>query len=196
MSIKHKYVEPVLLFLSVYIFHFYFCQIGELLFIYAFQYLAELFPSIVKVVSPFESPEKYQLYLRMASTSGAIVCMAIMNYICLRIDNRKFEFIISKTDGKYELRDGIRLYFKEFLGSDMLVTSVPVAILVFSAYFIPKKFIDMGLSLVFGLGASLVDFYYPIEAIILVVLCSVITRTIAIPFVVRTWRALWLSGSV
>ena len=92
--------------------------------------------------------------------------------------------------------DYIRLYFKEFLGSDMLVTSVPVAILVFLAYFIPKKFIDMGLSLVFGLGASLVDFYYPIEAIILVVLCSVITRIIAVPFVVRTWRALWLSGSV
>lgn len=196
MSIKHKYVEPVLIFLAVYLFNYLLCQCGELLFIYSYSYLAEVMPSVVETVNPIHTPAEYELYLKGVATVGALVALFIMNYVSLRLDNEKFEYIITKTDGQYRLVDGVKLYFGEFFKSDAIASTVAVGVLVMGAYFIPEKLLDKGLLFVFKLGVSLIDFYGPVGAVVIAVLFSFITRIISVPLCVRTWRALWLSGSV
>ena len=196
MSIKHKYVEPVLIFLAVYIFHNVFRACSELIFIYAYNYLAEVIPNVVKTANPMTAPDQYAVYLKAVATFGAVGCLGILNYLSLRLDNKKFELIISKTDGKYRLKDGIRIYLKEFLKSDIISSTVPVAIFTAAAYFIPKKLLDYGLIYVFGLGASLADHYGLVGGVVLATVCSCVIRLLCVPFAVRTWRALWLSGSV
>lgn len=119
MSIKHKYVEPVLIFLAVYLFHYVICQCGELLFIYSYTYLSEVVPSLVKTVNPITTPDEYEMYLKGICTVGTLIGLFIMNYISLRLDNGKFEHMITKTDGQYTMKDGLRLYFSEFFISDI-----------------------------------------------------------------------------
>ena len=196
MSIKHKYVEPVLIFLAVYLFNYLLCQCGELLFIYSYSYLAEVMPSVVETVNPIHTPDEYELYLKGVATVGALIALFIMNYVSLRLDNEKFEYIITKTDGQYRLVDGVKLYFGEFFKSDAIASTVAVGVLVMGAYFIPEKLLDKGLLFVFKLGVSLIEFYGPVGAVVIAVLFSFITRIISVPLCVRTWRALWLSGSV
>ena len=196
MNIKHKYVEPVLIFLAVYLFNSLFCQVGELLFIYAHTYLSEMLPSVVDTVNPIHSPDEYELYLRAVATVGATVGLFLINYISLRMDNEKFEYVITKTDGQYRLADGVRLYFSEFLITDIIASTVTIGALVAGGCFIPEKLMDRGLVIIFGLGASLVEFYGPVGAVLIAVVASLITRMISVPLCVRVWRALWLSGSV
>ena len=196
MSIKHKYVEPVLIFLAVYLFNYLFCHIGEMLFIYSYNYLSEVVPSVVKTVNPMHMPDEYALYLKAIATSGAFVCLFMINYVSLRLDNQKFEYVIDKTDGQYRMRDGIRLYFREFFKSDLIASSAAIVVLVVGAGFIPEKFLDYGLIILFRLGASLVEHYGIVFSILISVFFSLLTRLISIPLALRTWRALWLSGSV
>jgi hypothetical protein len=196
MSIKHKYVEPVLIFLAVYLFSYLFCQCGELLFIYSYNYLAEVVPSVVQTVNPIHTPDEYELYLRSIATVGALVGTFLINYISLRLDNVKFEHVITETDGQYTMREGLALYFREFLRSDVIASTLPIALLVAGAYFIPEKLLDRGLIILFKPGASLIEFYGIVGSVIIAVIFSLLTRIASIPLALRTWRALWLSGSV
>lgn len=196
MSIKHKYVEPVLIFLAVYLFHYVICQCGELLFIYSYTYLSEVVPSIVKTVNPISTPNEYEIYLKCIATSGAFVGLFITNYVCLRLDNAKFEHVITKTDGQYTMKDGLRLYFSEFFISDVIASSIIIGPFVCGACFIPEKLLDKGLIFVFRIGVSLIEFYGIVGSVLIAILFSLITRLISVPLVLRAWRALWLSGAV
>ena len=196
MSIKRKYVEPVLIFIAVYLFNYLLCQCGELVFIYSYNYLAEVMPSVVDTVNPIHTPDEYELYLKCVATVGAFIGLFLINYVSLRLDNEKFEYIITKTDGQYRMADGIKLYFGEFFKSDLIASTVAVGTLVAGAHFIPEKLLDRGLIFIFKLGSSLIEFYGPVGAVAVAVLFSFVTRMISVPLCVRTWRALWLSGSV
>ena len=196
MSIKQKYVTPVLIFLAVYLFNYLLCQCGELLFIYSYNYLAEVMPSVVDTVNPIHTPDEYELYLKGVATFGALVGLFLINYVSLRMDNEKFEYLITKTDGQYRLKDGLKLYFAEFFKSDAIASTIAVGVLVAGARFIPEKLLDRGLIFIFRLGVSLVEFYGPVGAVAVAVLFSFVTRILSVPLCVRTWRALWLSGSV
>lgn len=196
MSIKRKYVEPVLIFIAVYLFNYLLCQCGELLFIYSYNYLTEVMPSVVDTVNPIHTPDEYELYLKGVATFGALVGLFLINYVSLRMDNEKFEYLITKTDGQYRLKDGLKLYFAEFFKSDAIASTIAVGVLVAGASFIPEKLLDRGLIFIFRLGVSLVEFYGPVGAVAVAVLFSFVTRILSVPLCVRTWRALWLSGSV
>ena len=196
MSIKQKYVTPVLIFLAVYLFNYLLCQCGELLFIYSYNYLAEVMPSVVDTVNPIHTPDEYELYLKGVATFGALVGLFLINYVSLRMDNEKFEYLITKTDGQYRLKDGLKLYFAEFFKSDAIASTIAVGVLVAGASFIPEKLLDRGLIFIFHLGVSLIEFYGPVGTVAVAVLFSFVTRILSVPLCVRTWRALWLSGSV
>ena len=196
MSIKHKYGEPVLIFLAVYLFHYVICQCGEMLFIYSYTYISEIIPSLVKTVNPINTPDEYEIYLKGIATAGAFVGLFIMNYVALRLDNGKFERVITKTDGQYTMRDGLKLYFDEFFISDVIASSIIIGPFVCGAYFIPEKLLDKGLIFLFRIGVSLIEFYGIVGSVAIAILFSLLTRLISVCLVLRTWRALWLSGSV
>ena len=196
MSFKKKYLFPVFIFLAVYTFNSLFYQCGELVFIYSYTYLSETVPSIVDTVNPIHTPEKYELYLKAATTVGAFIGLFFINYVALRMDNEKFEYIITKTDGQYRLSDGIKLYLSEFWVSDVIASTVTIGTLTVCACFVPDEWLDKGLILLFKLCVSLIEFYGPVWSVLIGILFSILTRVVAIPLCVRTWRALWLSGSV
>ena len=196
MNIKHKYVEPVLIFLTVYIFNVVLFKCGELLFIYAYNYLTETLPHLVKTVSPIHSPDEYELYLKASVSVAAFIGLWLINYVSLRLDNKKFEYVITKTDGQYRMTEGLSLYFREFLASDAIASTLMISAFVIPAAFIPEKLMDRGLVYIFKLGEMLIGYYGIVGAVIIAVIFSLATRLISVPLCLRTWRALWLSGSV
>ena len=196
MSIEQKYAEPVFIFLAVYIFNFILFRTGEMLFVYARGYLEEMMPHFVKAVSPMQSPTEYDKYLKAKVTIGALIGLCLINYLALRLDNKKFELIITRTDGQYRMREGVKLYCREFLLSDVIASTLPIIPFIVTAELVPEKLMDRGLIYVFKLGVSLGEFYGTVGAVIVGVIFSFSARVVCIPFVLRTWRALWLSGSV
>lgn len=196
MTLKQKYIEPILIYLAVYSASYLLCQVGEMLFTYLYTYLSEVTPGIVDTVNPINTPDEYKTYVTCISLSGVIAGIWLINYLALRFDNKKFEHVISKTDGKYTMREGLRLYYSEFVISDLIASTVVISAFVVGAYFIPEKWMDYGLIFIFKPGMELMKYCHPILAVMLVSAVSFATRLISVPPVVRKWRALWLSGSV
>ena len=196
MTFRRKYIEPILIYLAVYLASYLLCQVGEMLFTYAYTYLSEVTPNLVDTVNPIYTPDEYKLYLRCTSLSGVVVGIWLINYLALRFDNKKFEHVISKTEGKYTMREGLRLYYSEFVITDLIASTVVISAFVLGAYFIPEKWLDYGLVFLFKPGMELTSYCHPVLAVILVSAISFTTRLISVPPVVRKWRALWLSGSV
>lgn len=196
MSFKRKYVEPVLIFLAVYAFNVLFFKAGELLSIYTYSYFSSVLPSGVISSNPVSDPDAYEAYTRGVALFGTFVGLWLINYISLRLDNAKFEHVISLTDGQYELKDGIKLYFKEFFLSDVISAVAIVILITVGATFIPEKLMDYGFVFIFKIGDTLNALYHPVISVAIAATFSLVTRILSIPLAIRTWRALWLSGSV
>lgn len=196
MSVRHKYIGPVLIFLAVYAFSYLFCQAGELLCAYASSYLSSVLPGVFTVPNPIHSRDEYEAFMKASAAIGATISVGLMNYVALRLDNKKFEFIIAETDGQYTISEGIRLYLGEFLASDIISSTVIIAAAVIAAYFIPEKLMDYGLIIFLKLGASLTGYFELWQSLLIAVLSSITARLLSVPLALRTWRALWLSGSV
>ena len=142
------------------------------------------------------SPDEYKLYLKASATVAALIGLGLINYVSLRLDNKKFEHIITKTDGQYRMTEGIALYCKEFLISDVVASTLPIAAFIIPAAFIPEKLMDRGLVYIFKLGELLIEYYGIVGAVAVAIAFSLITRLLSAPLCLKTWRALWLSGSV
>lgn len=196
MKLKQKYIDPILIYLAVYAASYILCQVGEMLFTYAYTYLSEVTPSLVDTVNPVHTPDEYEVYLMCISVVGVIVGLWLINYLSLRLDNKKFEYIVSKTDGKYTMREGLGLYYDEFLITDLIASTVVISVFVLGAYFIPEKWMDRGLYLIFKPGMELMKYCHPVFAVIIASTVSFTTRILSVPAAVRKWRALWLSGAV
>jgi hypothetical protein len=151
-------------------------------------------------------PTLFPLYGKLAEKAEYIelqkslslwgICLALMliNLIALKLENKKYERIVVQTDGMYLLRDGIKLYFKEFYKSDLITAALVPALLVIPPYFIPEKAMGyFGLIIPTWLGYILKSEYKLIPAMLMVAFFSYLGRLISIPLCVKSWRAAWLS---
>ena len=194
MKFKHKYLEPVMLYLVVYIFGLWLFGFGLGAVRAVYEYLNHLLPNIFPLYNPIYEPEKH-LELQNSYTVAAIfIALLLINFIALKFDNKKYEKIISQTDGQYLILDGIKLYFKEFLLSDVFCSLVLPMLLVIPPYFIPEDILGKyGLILITWLGYHMSTVHGLVPAIFTVALFSFAARLISIPECVKSWRAAWLS---
>ena len=197
MKLRHRYLNPIGVFLIVYMFGLllfgFSCEAVE----WIYTYLNHLFPRIFPVYSIILEKEEYYKLLRIQTLIGLFLSLFLIHFISLKLENKKYERLTGLTDGKYPLKEGIRLYFDEFLLTDAITAALVPAIIVIPSYFISDKLMGyFGLAIPNWLGYSLrahCGVGAIIPAVLIAALFSFAGRILAIPLTVKSWRAAWLS---
>lgn len=194
MRFKHKYLTPILLFLCVFIFGLFIHGVSSNAVNWIYTYLNHLFPKVFPIYNRIYDMAAYTRIEQIKSTAAVFVSLCLINIIALKIDNKKYEHIISLTDGKYLIKDGIKLYFKEFLLTDAIVSIVIPAILVVPAYFLSEEILNyFGLIFWNWLGYNMKSLFKLFPAVLISATFSLIGRMIVIPHCVKAWRAAWMT---
>jgi hypothetical protein len=161
-----------------------------------FRALCEWFPSVFVNYSPVSEPEAYAVLSAALDILIGSVSIIIFSYISVRYDNERMEYMISKTDGLYSLKDGSKLYFRRYILSDVLVSLAVVIPFTVAAALVPEhvhKFVDP----VFDYLFSFVRIYTSHLGIALgaFVLClsMLVGRTLSGLKSLKAWQGIWLS---
>ena len=205
MKFKRKYINPAVIYLVVYIFGFVIFALGTAIARYSYAYLNHLLPSAFPIFSPVSEKDDYADYLKLLDIAGISIAILIINYIAMRFDNDKFEFIISKTDGQYTVVEGTEIYVREFAVSDIISAVLLPIVLTSVAYFIPNDLqtdtpivnLLIGILNNFLWLGNTVESYFKIHVgIFLILVISVASRALLTTGILKRWRAAWLSGSM
>lgn len=194
MKLRHRYLSPMIIFLAVYLFGLLIFGFSTEAVEWIYNYLNHLLPDVFPLYNPIYDPEAYDELNKNITVIGMFLALFLINFIALRLDNKKYERIISLTDGQYLIKDGIRLYFKEFFISDIIVALILPVLITTGTYFIPDKALGyFALILPSWLGYNMRLLYGLIPSIFIVAVFSFVGRMLAIPLTVKSWRAAWLS---
>jgi hypothetical protein len=161
-----------------------------------FRALCEWFPSVFVNYSPVSEPEAYAVLSAILDIAVASAAILIISYISVRYDNERMEYMISKTEGLYSLKDGSKLYFPRYFLADVAVSLAVVLPFVIASAFVPEhvhKFVDP----VFDYLFSFVRIYTSHLGIALgaFVLCLslLVGRTLSGLRSLKAWQGIWLS---
>lgn len=194
VKLKHKYLTPIALFLCVFIFGLFIVGVCSNVVDGIYTYLNHLFPESFPIYNQIHDIQTYNKLERIKSVISVFLALAVINFIALRIDNKKYERIITLTDGEYLVMNGIKLYFKEFFLSDAIASVLIPAILVVPAYFLSENALSyFGLIFWNWLGYNMKFIFDLFPAMLISAAFSFIGRIIAIPFCVNAWRSAWMT---
>lgn len=194
MKLTHKYLNPVIAFVIVYMFGILLYNASISVVSAVYTYLNYLFPDSFPLYNKLSEKAALEELYKSFAVWGLFVALFLINFISLRLENKKYERIVILTGGEYLIKDGIKLYFKEFFGSDIITSALVPALLVIPPYFIPEKVMGyFGLIIPNWMGYSLKFDYKLIPAMLMVALFSFVGRMLSIPICVKSWRAAWLS---
>ena len=194
MKQRHKYLNPIILYLCVFIFGLFIFGFSAIAVKWSHAYLSHLFPSIFKTYNQIHDPESYSRLEVIKETVSIFLSLLIINFISLRIDNRKYERISLITEGQYLMKDGIRIYFKEFFKSDLIVSAAVPAIMVIPAYLLSENALGyFGLIFWNWLGYHFSTLMGLFPAMLVASAFSFIGRMLVIPHCVKAWRSAWLT---
>ena len=165
--------------------------VGEL-----YRFLSGLLPG---VFPSYDIVNERDMYYAMEETLllfALALSIFCVTYISLTRDNDRFEYIITKTDGFYEIKDVLKTYVDKFALSDIISCIINGTVFSVPMFFIPIQFIERGTFI-----ATLAEPYKnATEAFglyfgaVFVILALAISHLIILPFALRYYRAKWLSG--
>ena len=196
MKFHQKYILPIFHLLI-------FLLLGFLLFDAAYYvlgaihgYLASVFPDIFRVYSQISEAEEYEEQRKRMTVLIIGVILILVHYLALRVDNKRFEYVIDLTDGLYTMPEGLSLYLKRFTISDVIASALDPLLVTVPIYFIPEDFFERWLRLPFWCYDNLIGYFDIVEVSVYLVLLSLIARALVIYPTVKVWRAMWLTASV
>lgn len=102
-----------------------------------YQTLAEWLPGAFPVYNYVTEHENYlkleSELLLMVSTAA----LAVMSYLSVRFDNERYEYMITRTDGMYTIKDGASIYYERYFKSDIVTSFIVPLPLTIIVYFLP-----------------------------------------------------------
>ena len=161
-----------------------------------YEVLAYVMPDVFKMYSQIKEPELYRELAKCLTLTALGISIVVVNYVALRVDNKRFERMVTLTDGQYTMAEGLLLYVKEFLLSDIIVTLIIPPLVMIPFEFVPADFFGRWLSMPFWCYDYLTGYFNIVEATVLLAVISLVSRLLIIYPTVKVWRAMWLTASV
>jgi len=194
MKFRYKYLSPIAMFIFVFIFGLFISGLCGNAVDGIYTYLNHLSPETFPIYNQIYDIQTYSKLERIKDIISIFISLSLINLIALRLDNKKYERIISLTDGEYLIKDGIRIYFKEFFLSDAIVSLLIPAVLVIPAYFLTEDALSyFGLIFWNWLGYNMKFLFHLFPAMLISAAFSFVGRMLAIPLCVKAWRAAWMT---
>ena len=166
------------------------------------EFLAGVFPALFKIYNPIFSHDELEHQNEIIAVTSAFLSIFVATYISVRQDNLRYEHIISKTEGLYRIREGIKIYYAKFLGADIFsAITVPIFSLGLTFITIPndaprallifKKYLEYFIAV----PSAFVDKFGFVLGALLLLCASLILRFSASYLSLFRWRASWLSNT-
>ena len=138
MKLTHKYLNPIIVFFAVYMFGYLLYNAGISLTRAVYTYMNHIFPESFPLYEKLAEKEALAGLYRIFELCGMLIALFLINLIALRLENKKYERIVILTDGQYLIKDGVRLYFKEFFASDVITSVLTPVLLVIPPTSFPR----------------------------------------------------------
>ena len=190
-----KYIFPPFITLFFFLLGGAFILILDIIVPISYDYLAMKFPGMLDKPHPFDEPEAYKAFNAAITSVGIIINIFIATNLSMRCDNKRFEYIIVKTEGLYKIPEMTKEYIETFWLTDIINAAVVPLLLTIPAYLIPEEYMMIP-SFPLWCGARLTPYMSVIDASLITVGASIVMRFIQIPGILRTWRARWLTGDI
>lgn len=154
----------------------------------------EAFP----LYSPITEKADYARLNGVMSVISLSLALFLTVYISLLTDNERYENVIGKTDGLYDVKAALPLYEPRFIIGDIAASVFSSLAITIPLYFIPDRFFALTLlepltipktvcSFADGIGGSIIGAAIIASVMLLSHLSSLI-------FSLKVWRARWLTA--
>lgn len=195
-----KYTHSVLRYFLIYALGFIpFYIIGALLEV-IYNILSDKMPSLFPSYNIVTQKSELLALESTLALICAVITVFVLTVLTVKYDNERYEFIISETDGLYELADGGRIYTKNYLYADIVCAlAVPIPFLFTTYIPFPEESAKALriLENVLGTLSSPTTAFSNKLGIFLgaaaVILISLVSRIPAGYMGLKRWRGLWLS---
>ncbi len=193
MKARYKYISSPLIYLAVILISFLFFIFADWLVPQLHRWVNTVF-GILPVYNEITSPEEFARQDAARTAVEAFVSLLVAEWLVSRIDNKRYEYVIEKTDGLYTMREGLTLYAREFLIFDLIFVSAVCAASVVACRFIPAVAFEHGAQYPLRLGYEMYTHHGAVTGALLLSAMAMLSRLISAFFSVRRYRAVWLSG--
>lgn len=193
MKAKYKYLNSPFIYLAVLAVSFSFFYLARWIVPHLQLWVNESF-GILPVYNEITSPEEFAHQDAARTAVEAFLSLLVAEWFVSRIDNKRYEYVIEKTDGLYTMREGLLLYAREFMIFDLIFVSAVCAASVVCCRFIPEIAFEYGAWYPLCLGYEMYTRHGAVAGALLLSAMAVLSRLISVFFSVRRYRALWLSG--
>ncbi len=161
-----------------------------------FPALCEWFPEVFTNYSPITQPDEYFILTATLDITVATLAVLVFSYIAVRYDNERMEYMISRTEGMYSLKEGCALYYPRYIYADLAVSIiVPIPLLVASA-FVPAHIhdlVDPIFDYLFAFGRIYTELFGYVLGGIVMSVSIFATRLLSGLKSLGAWQGIWLS---
>ena len=195
-----KYVRSCFLGLGVWVISFpLFIAIAFLVNSLIYPALLEWFPRVVPQYNFVNERENYEQFFAFLGMISGIATVFVSSYITIRLDNKRMEYMITKTDGMYTIREGAEVYFSEYFRADLIIALIiPLPLLFLDAFLLPQlSFLPDGvfsiIETLFSPTRAFTDFLGMIPSYLVMSVMMLSSRCLCALRAIDVWRVLWLS---
>ena len=155
-----------------------------------------IMPDIFPIYNSVTKKDLYERLNENLDLTAFILTVFTTVFISQRFNNDRYEYIVSKTDGKYRINEVFGLYAKSFAISDVIASLLVGLVFTVPTYFIPKQFFANGsliseLLYIVKVPTNILGVYF--GSLISVVLFTAAHFVFLAP-TLGYYRAKWLSG--
>ena len=157
---------------------------------------ARLFPNTFPLYNVVLESEKHTAQEERLSFIALLLTVILVVYVTQRFNNERFEYLITKTDGLYYMKDAIPIYTKRFYLSDIISSLIVGAVFSMPIHFIPMQFFAAGtaISTLLLPFKTLTNFLGVTFGSITLILFFIVAHIVTTPMALLYYRAKWLSG--
>ena len=159
-------------------------------------YFGDLFP----LFSPITEREKYAVYDGIMSAVTLWAAFFLTVYFSIFTDNERYEEIIAKTDGLYDVKDAIPLYKGKFILGDAIASLLLSLALTVPLPFLPEKIFTLTVSRALVMPRAVCGIIPGVTGIIfgwfIIFAILIISHIPSVLLALKGWRAKWLSSFV
>ena len=162
----------------------------------AYELLHKWMPRAFPIYNALHDPLSYESFMIKKSGFSVLVTLFISVCLSLMYDNERDEYVISKTDGLYEIPEIKEIYFTAFALSDAVAALICGALITLPVLFVPVQLIETP-----GVLSALLTPLHTIhkslgtEAFIITCTLSVLILHLpSLPIAAGYWRSKWLSA--
>ncbi len=195
-----KYCSSFFRFFLIYVFGFLAFTAASFLVSVFYNVLNGALPSVFPRYNFVTEPELAESLAEGLRLTSGILSVFLLELLAVKYDNSRYEYLISRTDGFYTLKEGAVIYVKGYLFADV-ASAVLVPLTTYSLVFInigdkaPRilRMLEKPLNTFISIPLSFTEKFGLTVGALLLIAVSLLSRAASAYFGIKRWRAIWLS---